>query len=158
MAAPSATTRATPAGIPLQDGYQSLVTFANDTDISFWEKSVTPPAMEGGDPVNTTTMHNSAWFTKAPRALTDLEPMTLTAAYDPDAYNQILAIINERTTVTVKFKDGSTLAFYGYLQRFEPGELVEGTQPECTITLVPTNWDPTNNVEAAPVLTSAAGT
>lgn len=158
MAAPSATARVTPTGIKLKDGYQSLVTFANDSNISLWEKSVTPPSANGGDSIDQTTMHNTTYRTKAPSALLDLGDSSFTAAYDPDAYNQIIAIINEETTITVTFKDGSTLAFYGYLQAFEPAELTEGSQPEATVTIVCTNWDPTNNVEAGPVLTSVPGT
>lgn len=158
MASPAATPRATPLGIPLQDGYQSLVTFAADPNISLWEKTVTPPPVEGGDSVNTTTMHNAVYFTKAPRSLVDIEDSSLTCAYDPDAYDEIIAIINTPTTITITFPDGSTLAFYGYLKRFEPSDLVEGTQPEATVTLVCTNWDHVNKVEAGPVMTEVAGT
>lgn len=158
MAAPSPTTRQTPAGIVLPDGYQSLVTFATDPDVSVWEKGITPPGIDGGEPIEQTTMHNADWRTFAPRSLKTLTPHTFMCAYDPDAFNQLYALVNVPTTVTVRFGDGSTLAFYGFLQKFEPAELVEGTQPEATVTVVPTNYDHVNKVEAAPVLTSVAGT
>lgn len=158
MAAPSATARQTPAGIKMDDGHSTLITFAADPDVSFWEKTVTPPGIDGGDAIETHTMHNDEWRTMAPRQLKTLTEMTCTAAYDPDLYNQILALVNVETTVTVRFPDGSTLAFYGYLRVFEPSEMQEGEQPEAEITIQPTNQDPTTGAEEAPVLTSAPGT
>ncbi len=158
MAAPVPSTRQTPVGIKLKDGYSSLVTFATDPDVSLWEKRITPPGIDGGEAIEQTTMHNTAWRTFAPRGLKTLTEFTFTAAYDPDAINQLYALVNVETTVTVRFPDGSTLAFYGYLQKMEPEELTEGEQPELTVTVTPTNFDHVNKVEAAPVLTSVAGT
>lgn len=157
-AAPSATVRQDPSGIKLDDGYRTLVTFASDPNIEFWEKSVTPPGLDGGDEIDTTTMHNDDWRTNAPRALIRMTPFTTTAAYDPSIYTAALALINRKDTVTVRYPDGSTLAFYGFLKTIEFSELVEGTQPECTITVVPTNQDPDTGSEEPPVLTSVAGT
>src|SRR5688572_27171775 len=158
MAAPTPTARVAPSGIKLCDGYQTLVTPASDPNIEFWEKSVTPPGIDGGDPIDSTTMQNDEWRTMCPRRLKTLTESTLTAGYDPNLYNSILALINIETTWTVTYPDGSTLAFYGFLKMFEPQELTEGGFPEATITIVPTNYDPVNDVEAAPVLTSVAGT
>lgn len=161
MAAPSATARGTPGGIQLQDGYQTLITLALDDTIEFWEKSGPPPGMEGGDPIEETTMHNIAWRTFRPRALKTLEPFTVTAAYDPvvyDASNSVETAINREDTITVTFPDSSTLAFYGYLQNFIPQDHTEGEQPEAQLTFVPTNYDPTNDIEAGPVMVEAAGT
>lgn len=157
MAAPSATTRQTPSGIKLDDGYQSLITFESDPDVSFWEKSVTPPSIDGGEPIDTTTMHNSTFRTKASRSLKEYGDCTLVAAYDPVCYTQCLALCNVETIITVTFPDGSTLAFHGYLQKFEPNALEEGSQPEATITIVATNQD-SSGTEQAPVLDEVAGT
>lgn len=158
MTAPVATARVTPDGIKLDDGYQTLVTFAADPNVRLWEKAVTPPGIDGGDAIETTTMHNTTWRTMAPRALRTLTQHTFTAAYDPAIYTQILSLINVRTTITVTFPDTSTLAFYGFLQLFEPGEMTEGEQPEATVTITPTNYDPAAATEEAPVLNSAEGT
>lgn len=158
MAAPAASVRSQPAGIKLKDGYKTVITFAADVDIEFWEKTVKPPGIDGGDHIEQTTMHNTSWRTMAPRSLRTLTESTTKAAYDPVLYTSILALINLETTVTVRFPDGSTLAFYGYLQKFEPDDLAEGTQPEATITITPTNFDPVNHVEASPVLVAVAGT
>lgn len=158
MAAPATTVRQTPAGIKLDDGYSTKIAFAADPDVSFWEKTVQPPGIDGGDAIETTTMHNTTWRTMASRALKTLTEASCTAAYDPNVYNNILSLINVETSVTVHFPDGSTLAFYGFLKTFEVNEHTEGEQPEATITITPTNYDPTNKVEEAPVLTSVAGT
>jgi len=158
MAAPTPTARATPSGIPLKDGYQTLITIASDTDISFWEKTVTPPGIEGGERVEQTTMHNTTWLTFRPQELADLTECTIVAAYDPDAYDEILAVLNVETTITVTFPDGSTLAFFGYLRTFTPSENARGSQPEATIVIGPTNWDSSNNVEAGPAMAEVEGT
>jgi len=159
MALPSAGTRSTPAGIILADGFSSKIVITADTNISFWEKQVTPPAVDGGDAVEQTTMWNTTWRTKLPRDLISLEDIVTTVAYDPVVYDQIVAVINTNTTITVTFSDGSTLAFFGFLKRFEPSALVEGEQPEATVTFVATNIDPADTtVEAGPVMTEVAGT
>lgn len=158
MAAPVPTTRVEPAGIKLKDGYQTLITFALDPNIEFWEKTVQPPGMDGGDAIEQTTMHNDRWRTMAPRSLVTLTESNTKVAYDPQVYVSILAILNVETTVTVRFPDGSTLAYFGFLRSFEPDELVEGTQPEATVNITPTNFDPVEKVEAGPVLTSVTGT
>lgn len=157
-AAPVATVRQTPTGIKLEDGYRSTITFANDPNLSLWEIGVGTPGVDGGDPIDTTTMHNSTYRTMAARALKTLTEFTFTAAYDPSVYSDLEAAINVETTVTRTFPDGSTIAFYGFLRMVEFDDLVEGEMPTCTATVTPTNWDPVNKVEAGPTVTSVAGT
>lgn len=159
MAAPTTTARATPAGIKMDDGFSTVIAFSRDVDVSFWEKTVTPPGIDGGDAIETTTMHNDIWRTMAPRRLKTLTDASITVAYDPAVFTQILDnLINQEGSITIHFPDGSTLDFYGYLKTFEPGENTEGEQPEATITIVPTNQDPTTGSEEPPILTSVAGT
>ena len=158
MAAPATTTRTTPTGKYLEDGFSTKIAFSRDPAIKFWEKTVTPPGIDGGDSIEQTTMHNTLWRTFAPRQLQTLTEMTTTAAYDPVVYTDIQELINQEGSITVRFPDGSTLDFFGYLKMFQPNEVSEGEQPDAEVTIVPTNWDPINDVEAAPVLTSVAGT
>ncbi len=158
MTAPSASARSTPSGRRLGDGYQTLVAFAADTNIEFWEKSVTPPGIDGGESIDTTTQHNTTWRTKSPSRLKTLTEFSMTAFYDPVVYTSIVALINVRTTVTVHFPDGSSLAFYGYLKSFQPDALEEGTMPTATVTVVPTNQDPTTCTEESPVYVAGTGT
>lgn len=158
MAAPTPTARVTPDGIELKDGYQTLITIAVDSNINFWEKTVKPPGFDGGDKIDITTMHNTLYRTFIPRALLTLTEVTTTALYDPILYDEAIAACNVATTITVRFTDLSTIAFFGYLRLFDPQDVEEGSPPECQITIEPTNYDPANNVEEAPVMTLVAGT
>jgi hypothetical protein len=158
MAAPTPTTRVSPTGIKLGDGHSTLITMSLDTNIEIWERSVTPPGIDGGDEIDVTTMHNTVWRQTHPRQLKTLTEFSFSGMYDPIVYTSILAMINRKQTFTVRFPDGTTLAFYGFLKSFQPSELVEGSTPEATFTVVPTNADPTSGAEEAPVLASVAGT
>ena len=139
--------RSTPAGKLLKDGYQTLIAMSLDADISFWEKTVQPPGLDGGDEIDITTMHNDTLRTRAPRSLATMTNMQSTVAYDPRLFDQILAVLNVEQTFTVIFPNGDKLSFYGFLKNFEPQEVSEGEQPEANITIVPTNRDPDTGAE-----------
>lgn len=158
MAAPAPAARVDPVGIKLDDGYRSLITIAADTNVSFWEMSVQPPGLDGGDKIDNTTMHNDVLRTFAPRQLITMTPGKVVAAYDPSVYSQLAVLINVKTTITIHFPDGSTLAFYGFVKSVETNELVEGTFPQMTVTIEPTNADPTTGAEEMFVVGSVAGT
>jgi hypothetical protein len=154
MAAPVPVARATPLGKMLGDGFSTKIAFTSDTNVEFWEKTVTPPGLDGGDAVDLTTMHNAAWRTTAPRHLKTLSEFTLTAGYDPVVFTAIALLINKPDTITVHFPNGGSLAFFGFLRVFAPGEAAEGAMPEATLTIMPTNRDPVDGSEAAPVYTA----
>lgn len=157
-AAPTPTTRQTPGGRRLQDGHSTKITFARDPDVSLWEVTVKPPGIDGGDAVDGNTMHNVAWRTMFPRQLKTMTEATTTAAYDPDVLNQLLALVNVHDTITLRFPDGSTWSFFGYLRVFDVNEHTEGEMPTATVTIQPTNYDNANAVEAGPAVASVAGT
>lgn len=142
--------RQTPSGTMLEDGHSTKVAFSADPDVSFWEKTVTPPGVDGGDPIEITTMFNVDWRTMAARALKTLTESSLTVAYDPKVYDQIVALVNVPGLITAHFPDTSRLEFYGYLQKADFSELKEGEQPEATIKIQPTNVNPSNGAEVAP--------
>lgn len=158
MGTPAHTARVAPVGRKLEDGHSTIVTFSADPDVSFWEQAVTPPGIDGGEPIPSTTMHNVTWRTMVPRSLKTLTPMTLTAAYDPRVYDQIVSLINVQGSVSILFSDSSYVDFFGYLQKFEPQQLTEGAQPLVQITIVPTNTDPSDGTEAGPNYVTASGT
>jgi hypothetical protein len=136
----------------MRKGYQSLLTFNADPNVLIWEKGVQPPGMDGGDAIDASTMHNVDWRTMFPQALITLTEATCRGAWKPALYTELLALINVETTVTCWFSNGGYIAFYGFMRTFEPDEMVEGEQPEASFTIQPTNWDPTNNVEAGPAI------
>lgn len=152
------TARQTPVGRFLEDGYSTKIAFASDPDVSFWEKSVTPPGIDGGDAIETSTMHNTTWRTMASRALKTLTDLTVVAAYDPRVYDQIVALCNVPDLITLHWPNLGTLEFWGFLKSFTPGENVEGTQPTATVIITPTNTHGTTGAEVAPNYISGVGT
>lgn len=159
MTAPVAAARTTPTGNMLENGYQSLIVFALDLDVDFWEKSVTPFGYDGGDAINITTQHNEEVLTKAPNS--DLYEVTdgqSVVAYDRAVLSQIRLMINVNTTITYIFPDGGSYAVFGFMKSFVPGVLERGTHPEATVVIVHTNIDPATGEEELPVISAAVGT
>lgn len=159
MAAPVATVRQSPNGIIVPDGYKSLITFARLPDAPFWEKSLTTGGLEGGDEIDISTMHNSKTKTARARKLYKPKKITVKAGYDAKFKNVVRStLINVETTITETEPDGSTYAYFGYLQDVEFGEKTEGGFPEVTLTIIQTNYDPANHVEAEAVFVEVVGT
>ncbi len=158
MAAPPTTERQAPAGIPLTEGYQILVAFAQDPDISFWEKTIKLPGVDMGDFIDISTQHNLVWIPMVSRALKALTEYNVVGSFDPNAYNQFIAIAGVNDGVTIHLPDGSTIDHWGAVKKVEGPDAKKGEQPDMTVTVQPTNWDPDNFTEAGPVITSVAGT
>jgi hypothetical protein len=158
MAAPTPGTRTIPTGRRLPEGFSTKIGFAIQPAVQFWERQIKMPALDGGEPIDITTMLNLRWHTMYPRALVKNDPAQVMAAYDPDCIPTIYGMLNVNTTVTILLPNGGSFCFYGWLGKFEPGELKEGEFPEATIAVYVSNYDPINFVEAAPVYTAPAGT
>jgi hypothetical protein len=154
MAAPALTARITPTGFKLLDGYQALIAWSSEPGLDVWEIEVQPPGIDGDEQINTTTMHNEDYRTFSPRSLKTLTPHQVVVAYDPSSWENLNGLINFNDAITVIYSDGSTLSFWGYLKSVEFQPMVEGEMPRATLTIVPTNWDDDNCVEAAPVMVS----
>ncbi len=156
MAAPVATVRQTPLGFASREGFHVHITIAGFPNISFWEKDVQGFGIEGGPPVDQTTQFNVALRTKWPRQIYDLDPIACNVAYDPGLMPSIILAINRNDTITVTFQDGSTGAFWGYLNSFKAGPMVEGQQPMAQVVFQPTNLD-NSYAEQAPVFVNVPG-
>jgi hypothetical protein len=139
----------------LDDGFSTVISFAEDTSVALYEKSVTPPGVQGGGEIDTTTMLNEVWRTRNPKQLKTLSEASFTAAYGAEVYPEIVALVNVNNLITITFPDGATLEFWGWLDEFMPGELVEGEQPTAEVTLIPSNQTAAGE-EVAPVFTPAA--
>lgn len=142
----------TPSGIKIDDGHPITIDFADNPTIQFWEKTVTPPGIDGGGSNETTTMRNLKWRTFAPKHLRTLKEMKVTAAYDPAVYESILDMLQANQLISVNWPDGSTLSFWGWVDSFDPQEVSEGEQPEAEVTIIPSNQDETG-AEADPSYT-----
>lgn len=162
MANPAPQLRNAPTGIHLFDGFTTKIAMQLAPAVDLWEKSVTPNGVDGGDPVDQTTMWNQAWRTQTPRKLKSLMDCTAVCAYDPIVYQTMISIINIIQQLTVYFSDGSTLAYWGWVRKFEPNEHKEGEQPEATVTLTHCGFDPQfpagKPVEFGPQINAIVGT
>ncbi len=138
----------------IDDGHGIQYEFSANPDVNLWEKEVTPPGMDGGEPNNTTTMRNRAWETLAPQKLKTLTESGATVAYAVASYSEFFDMINVNQEITITYPDGGTVQFWGYLQRFVPNAVVRGQQPTANIRVIPTNQDNDGN-EVEPVITPA---
>lgn len=136
----------------LQDGFSTTISFSLNTAIKFYEKTVTPVGMDAGGEIDTTTMRNVRFRTRNPKALITASESSTTVAWDPAAYSSVITMLGQNQSITITLPDGSTLQFWGWLDKFVPGEHAEGTQPTATCTIVPSNHD-NSFVEQAPVPT-----
>jgi len=141
----------------IDDGFATTIEFADQGSgtgpgITFWEKEITPPGVDAGGATDTTTMRNTLYRTKAPKKLITMTPMTLVVSYDAAVYDDIMEMISDIQLVTITWPDTAKLAFYGWLDKFIPGNVVEGEQPTATITIEPSNQT-SLGVETAPDFT-----
>jgi len=125
----------------INDGFSTTMDFANITSgtLYFQEVDLVPPGIDMGGPNDTTTMRNTTWRTMQPKQLKTLTESTLNCKYDSAIYDEILAALGTITQITLTFPDTSTLLFYGWIDKFIPGTVVEGEMATAAITVVPSN-------------------
>ncbi len=161
MSAPTPSTRGTPAGFKYPDGWVSKISFERNPTIGFWEIGVQPGAIDGGEPIKITTMHNTARHTKAAPGLIEDGDLELEAAYDPAYISNTAGIeqlINKNGSITQQWPDGTTKTFFGWLRSFAPQKLEAGKFPTASVKIVQSNYDPVARVEAGPVWANVTGT
>lgn len=139
----------------LEDGYQTLISFALNANLKLKEISVKPPGIDTGGSVDQTTMRNEEVRTKSAKKLKDYTDGSVSVAYDPAIYDEMDAMAGKNQLITIEFPDGSSLAFWGYVDKFEPAELSEGERPTAELTIVTTNKND-SGAETKPVYTAAA--
>lgn len=148
------TTRLTPVGTFLDDGFSSKIAFAGDPDLSFWEKTLKPFGLDAGEPIDTTTMWNVTWRTMVLRQLKTGTPISGTAAYDPAILDQLVALVGLNGWVTILHPNGDTWDVPAGLKSFEPPAYTEGEFPIATFELTTTMT--LAGVETDPVWTAAS--
>lgn len=131
------------------DGFKTIVTLTG-AGVSFYEKEVTPPSIDGGGENDTTTMRNTAWRTRQPKKLKTLDKATLKVSYDPVFYSTTVAQVNVNQSIVITFPDTHTLTFWGWLNKFAPDANKEGEQPTAEVEIICSNQD-NSGVEQAPV-------
>jgi hypothetical protein len=138
-----------PDDVRIDDGHSTYITFANLPDIHLYEKEVTPPGVNGGGAIDTTTMRNEAWRTMSPKQLKTMSQIKATVAYATDVYPDVIAQINVNQEITIHFPNGASIDIWGWLDEFTPGNNAEGAQPTASITVIPSNHD-NDGVETEP--------
>lgn len=109
--------------------------------VILFEKTVTPSGYDGGGANDVTTMRNYQMRTMSPKKLKTATDLTAVIAYDPAVYPYFVGFIQVNQMCTVTWPDNSKLSFWGWLDKFIPGDLTEGSQPTATITVTPSNHD-----------------
>jgi len=136
----------------LKDGFGISIAFGGDA--TFFDdvdpNSITPPGVDGGDKIDATTHSNTEYRTAYPRQLKEITDCSFTAAYDPDAWDGIVAQINVNQLIQFTFPNGHVLDVYGYLKSCTPNEYVEGEGATCEAEIVITNVHDTTGVETGP--------
>ena len=138
----------------MKDGHGITLSIAgHDFSLVLDPTEITPPGIEGGDPIENTTLSNTAVTTKVPPALKKITDGKLTVTYNPGEQADIDSAIGDNAAITITFPDAgdATLVFYGYLKEFTPGELKKGELPTAECSFVATNDNA--GVETAPILT-----
>jgi len=138
----------------MTEGFPTTMTFADAASgvaLYFEEQAVTPPGVDGGGPNDVTNMRNTAWRTKYPKTLKSLSGSQMTCHYDPAFIDGILSMINTNQSILLTFPDEQTWTFFGWIDKFMPNEIVEGSAPTATVTIEVSNIDGSGD-EIAPVL------
>lgn len=137
----------------LGDGYSTTIVLGTTGSVTavlfLFETTVTPVGWEGGGAIPITTMRNIGLRTMHPKSLVTLSEMNFNSSYDPKAYAQIYSFaIQVNQLVTINFPDGSTFAFFGFLDEFKPGEHSEGNEPIAACKIIPTLHNGVTGVNA----------
>jgi hypothetical protein len=152
--APTPSSRTIPTGYKMPEGFKALIVFSFNPAVNIWEIDVKPPGVESGEPINTTTQLNLVWRTmSAPQLKTFGPTLTVKFAYDPGVMASDLQaqVGNNYNTCTVIFPTNEKVAFYAVITKIEFDPLKEKEFPTGTMTIVPTMWDASHQVEQGPV-------
>ena len=140
----------------LKNTHGITMTFAGHASLYLDPKTLTPPGIDGGDAIDTSSHSNSAVRTKYPRTLKEITDAAFTAAYDPDAWDAIYAAIGANVAITITFPgtDFGNTVVYGYLKSFIPNEYVDGADATAECVVVITN--DSSGTETIPAHTTAS--
>ena len=118
-------------------GFGCRITFGTTTGLSFEEIDTAEPGLDGGDPIEIKHNAKTTYVEKFPKALSELTNGSASVTYDPSTVATVLSAINVEQTITHTFKDGDSIAYYGYLKSWVPTGKNDDGQPTADIELVP---------------------
>lgn len=138
----------------LVDGFNTTYAFPG-AGVTFIEKEVTPPALDGGGEIPQTAMRNVLWRTAWPKYLRTLGKMDSKVKYDPFAYSTIQAQINRNQAIVLNFPSltmttARRITLWGWLNKFAPEALKEGDEPLADMEILISNLND-SQIETGPV-------
>jgi hypothetical protein len=119
----------------LRDGQGCLLAIQG-IPFSIVEKEVGPPGVDTTGPINITNMRNLVWRTMFPKTLMTFTELACKVQYDPVTILTLKFRIN--SSIGVQFPDGTIYGFWGYVDKFKPEVLKEGTEALADLVVVPT--------------------
>lgn len=155
----------------IYDGYSTQIGLYDNSNnlltVFMRIKTVTPPELDGGGPLDTADMTNRRMRTQAPKSLLTSGPMKCSVFWDPFIYSQFLqapaaGYLQRNVKMILKFPDNSGLSFWGWVDKFTPPEHKEGEEPMADLTVLPSHRTNANangradGVESIPVYLAPA--
>lgn len=135
----------------ITDGKGTTLAFGT-SGLSVTKVRIKPPAVKSGGPIELTSLENTAWRTRAPKSLKDLDGVEFEGFYDPSTLLNSAVGTNEQITVT--YPSGASHVFWGYLDEYEVGDIQEGERVMVTGRIVVTNRNG-SGTETGPVYNAA---
>lgn len=115
----------------------TMTIVADSTTWTVYGIEMTPPAWDGGDAIDITTLGNTDVKTKMPQTLKDIGECSFSCHYDPSVFAS--APININGTVSITIPNWGTISFYGYLRSLTPQALTVGDAAKMDGTVTVTN-------------------
>jgi len=96
-------------------------------------KNITPPGVEGGDPINTTTTDNTSFESQAPRTLKMKTAINAEVTYDKNDKDAWEAAVDQSDDVLVHYPDDSSDLDAGWLGSFLANQTTFNEQPTAQV-------------------------
>lgn len=119
----------------MDDGFSTVLSFANLPDIKMYERELVLPALKGGGGKDTTNMRQLAHRSQTEDILRSVSSFTVTAAFATDAFADAKLQLGINQLISLIFPDGLQMQFYGWMEEFTPQKFVEGELALVAITV-----------------------
>jgi hypothetical protein len=115
-------------------------------------KSIQLLGVDGGDPIDATTLANTDFMTKQPQTLKEMMDFSFTCQYFADDLTKVLTEVNKLQSLSITgINPGFSENFWGWLKSYEPRESGKGEEATASGTVVVACMD-TNGVEQSPTV------
>ena len=119
---------------------------------SFCLTEIQFPGVDGGEPIDVTTLCNTAWITKQAPKLKEVPNWTASLLYIASEYDNIIALINVNSVCVITVPTVATITFYGYIKSFIPQQTGKGAVASANAEFVVSCVKTTDSAETGPVV------